>query len=239
MLQLLFSLEHSKAHKLFCLIKKALSKNIIYYFLLFCGFFLSFFVILGGSFSIAFSEHVGILCMMSSFAYRSSFKKWIQKWVFIQLFPFIVLILFKDSSFLWPLDQFVRHFSFTFTVVALGLVVVWLNEDRFTALKKNQALQKEILEQKIQENILIENRLVFARQIAHDLKAPLAVLKLLLLKSDLDKDFSFYSEENRRLLTQVVLRIQKINLSLFCGDGNSDLEKLKQETNFSSQMNRL
>jgi signal transduction histidine kinase len=196
---------------LYCFVKKSYPKNLLFYFLIICEYVQALFSILEGPFAVAFSEYVGILFFMASFVYRSSFQKWKKKWALVQLFPFFLLFLFKDTSLLWPLGQFVHHFSFIVVGIGLGIVILRLNADRFSMLEKNTALQEKILKREIQEKNNTQHQLNFVRQIAHDLKAPLAVLKLVLRKSDFNNNSEHECDDNIKLISQVVTRIEKIN----------------------------
>lgn len=196
---------------LYCFIKESYSKNILFYFLIISEYVQALFSILEGPYAVAFSEYVGILFFMACFVYRSSFEKWRKKWALVQLFPFFILFLSKDISLLWPLGKFVHHFSLIVVGMGLGIVILRLNADRFSMLEKNTALQKKILKKEIQEKNNTQHQLNFVRQIAHDLKAPLAVLKLVLKKSDFNHNSESECDGNSKLIAQVVTRIEKIN----------------------------
>ena len=216
----------------YCYFKKSFSRNVLYYFLLICECVQSVFGCLEGPRAVAFSEYVGILFLMSSFAYRASFREWLGKWAFFQFLPFLALFFFKDVSMLWPLGNFVHNFSFIVVGVGLGVLIVHLNADRYSALEKNISLSAQLLEKEMQDKNASEARLNFARQVAHDLKAPLGVLRIVLRENNLDKEGSS-SAQNKSLLQQVVARIEKINASLLLGYKNVSFQGVDQGMSLS------
>jgi signal transduction histidine kinase len=220
----------------FCFFREKFPKNLLFYFLLSCEWVQLVFGVLEGPFTVAFSEYVGILFLLSSLAYRSSFENWINKWALLQFLPFLILFFFKDPSLIWPLGSFVHHFSFIVVGVGLGLVVLRLNAERFVALEKNIILSAQLLKKEIEEKNSTELRFNFARQIAHDLKAPLAVLKLVLRREEVCLSNSV---ENKKLLGQVVTRIEKINSFLLSDPLRFDLRPVEGPISVSHAVKSL
>jgi signal transduction histidine kinase len=216
----------------YCCFKKSFSRNVLYYFLLICECVQSVFGCLEGPYAVAFSEYVGILFLMSSFAYRASFNEWLRKWAVIQFLPFLVLFFFKDVSMLWPLGNFVHNFSFIVVGIGLGVLILHLNAERYSALERNILLSAQLLEKEMQDKNASEARLNLARQVAHDLKAPLGVLRIVLRQNNLEQEGSSYIQ-NKDLLKQVLTRIEKINASLLMGYKISNFQEFAQGISLS------
>ena len=176
-----------------------------------------------------FYNFTGVIFLATNLIFNGTFRSWIRRYAPIQLIIMALPLFFKDRSLLYPLGNFVDHFSLPVAGVIIGSIVARINSVKYQALLDVIRLQEEVLTEKkksldferamrasleteldiakkeIQKESKVKALGEIAAQVAHDVRSPLAALDMVVKEVG-----SSFPEDMRVMIRMAIGRIQDI-----------------------------
>jgi len=165
--------------------------------------------ILEPSTSVDFYTYTVVFFLFASIAFKGKFRVWVKMLLIPSIPVFVVPLFFKDKSFFSSFGHFIDKFSFTVAFFILTIIVVRKISAKYELLERYIDLQKELLEEKHNQLLIVEERLEDARKqivsksklaaigettamLAHDVRKPFSQIKSLLSVLNQVKDDPSY-----------------------------------------------
>ena len=153
--------------------------NLLTVYFLVCMAMQASFSVLEGPRRIDYYEYIPFFVLLSTLSWNGKLSQW-----FMWVSPFVLLSLgiplfFKTSFYFTSIGTFIFQFTTPVCLVFLSIIVAKINSAKFKALSENIALQKRLINSEKKKNEALSSFTSLATQVAHDIRSPLAVLRIL------------------------------------------------------------
>lgn len=207
--------------------------NALFHYFLVCMALQGVYGYLEPSSQIEFYQYCYYLLLLAVLSYNGGLRKFISYYTLPILGCLIFPVFGKDSNLYSSVGVFAFNFTTPIAITVVSVLILKLATDKYEVLTKNIELQREMYAQsqrsreeikseleklkiELKHEITKNTRFKVARQVAHDVRSPIAALKVL-LKVD-----QGLSSEVREILDSVVERITGITNDLLNSERNQE-----------------
>jgi len=157
---------------------------------------------------IDFYSYTSLFLFMGALGYHGSLTNWIRRYLPLALLAHTVPVFFKTDLGITNFGSFVDVFTFNVAFVMFSIILIQIMSEKFKVYQDNIALKDTLLkEQAISLNLTKDQERKtkeLARQVAHDIRSPLAALK-----SSFD-DIKTLPQDTRLRIFSAINRVEDI-----------------------------